>query len=226
MTVTKDDVRAWVAGYEKAWTSNEPDDIRALFAPGAEYRYEPYSAPEVDADAIVASWLEGRDEPGTWTFESDVVAVDGDLGVVEGRTVYPSLGKAYRNLWLVRLDAAGPRDILHRVLRRGEGSGAGRRSRRRRLSPLSVGVSQSVGSASALSTASRSSWVPSGRKWPDDVNRMFVAPLSALPPGMCGSKAPQIEVILLFASSWAPSERRVALFGEKARSVAPTRKRA
>ena len=107
MTVTKEAVRAWVARYEKAWTTNEPDDIRALFAPGAEYRYEPYDEPEVDTDAIVASWLSGKDEPGTWTFESDVIATDGGLGVVEGRTAYPKLGKTYRNLWLIRLDDGG-----------------------------------------------------------------------------------------------------------------------
>lgn len=107
MTVTRDTVRAWVAAYEKAWTSNDPDDIRALFAPGAQYRYEPFSDPEIDEDAIVASWLSGRDEPGTWTFESEVIAVDGDLGVVEGRTVYSQLGTAYSNLWLVRLDDSG-----------------------------------------------------------------------------------------------------------------------
>ncbi|THG32327.1 nuclear transport factor 2 family protein [Naasia lichenicola] len=107
MTITKDDVRAWVAGYEKAWTSNEPEDIRALFAPGAEYRFEPFSEPEVDIDAIIASWLDHRDEPGTWTFDSEVIAIEGDLGVVEGRTVYGRLGTAYRNLWLIRLDDGG-----------------------------------------------------------------------------------------------------------------------
>ncbi|MFD4422539.1 nuclear transport factor 2 family protein [Agromyces sp. NPDC058484] len=97
----------WVAGYVAAWESNDPEQIGALFTDDAVYEYRP-DDPEAarGRDAIVASWLEGRDEPGSWSFDWTLLVDASDLVVVRGVTRYPAT-KDYDNLWVVRLDADG-----------------------------------------------------------------------------------------------------------------------
>ncbi|MFF2485943.1 YybH family protein [Microbacterium sp. NPDC058062] len=96
------DAQRWLDGYRRAWASNDADDIRAIFTDGAEYRYEPWVEPLRGQDAIVASWLDRQDEPGSWSFEGRVVGVDGRLAFIQGETEYTS-GRRYSNLWVVTL---------------------------------------------------------------------------------------------------------------------------
>lgn len=98
--------RRWVAAYETAWRTNDPEDIRALFTDDAAYSTQPWGSPWTGADAIVDGWLESRDEPGTYTFEWDVAGVDGDRAFIEARTVYAPDSdrpdsRTYRNLWVI-----------------------------------------------------------------------------------------------------------------------------
>jgi hypothetical protein len=99
---TAADAERWLDAYRRAWTSNDPDDIRAAFTDDAEYRTEPFRAPISGHDAIVASWLERQDEPGTWQFDARVVGVDGRRVFIQGETRYAS-GTTYSNLWDVTL---------------------------------------------------------------------------------------------------------------------------
>jgi ketosteroid isomerase-like protein len=92
-------VERWVDGYVRAWSSNDPADIGALFTEEAEYRTAPWREPWSGREAIVAGWLARKDEPGGWSFEREVLAVAGDLAFVRGRTGYPDEGEAYSNLW-------------------------------------------------------------------------------------------------------------------------------
>ena len=94
-------VTAWINGYLRAWDSNAPDDIRALFTDDAEYRTAPFDEPRVGADAIVAGWIEDQDQPGDHTFTWSQLGVDGDVAFVQGDTVY-SEGRRYANLWVIR----------------------------------------------------------------------------------------------------------------------------
>jgi len=101
--------RRWVAAYENAWETNEPDDIRALFTDDAVYFTQPWGEPWAGPDAIVAGWLEARDEPGTYRFEWQIAGVDGDRVFVDAQTIYAADeqqpdGRIYRNLWVVDLD--------------------------------------------------------------------------------------------------------------------------
>lgn len=98
---------AWVAAYLRAWSSNEPSDIEALFTPDAIYRPTPHSDGWRGREAIVTGWLARKDEPGTWSFEHTIVAVDGDVAVVQGHAVYSSPPLDYSNLWVLRLTPDG-----------------------------------------------------------------------------------------------------------------------
>lgn len=104
-----DAVTDWVENYRKAWESNRPEDIRALFTGDAAYYGRPNDPPWTGHEAIVNGWLENQDAPGSTTFEWHPVAVDGEVAVVQCVTGYPSGPKAgtYDNLWVIRLAPDG-----------------------------------------------------------------------------------------------------------------------
>ena len=105
------DLETWVAGYVRAWESNDPAEIGRLFAADAVYYTAPFREPLRGRERIVADWLERKDEPGTWTFAFDVAAVGDELGIVHGKTEYAATGDnsagTYSNLWEIRLDGEG-----------------------------------------------------------------------------------------------------------------------
>ena len=96
----------WMEGYLRAWTSNAPDDIRALFTDDARYFTDPWRDPWQGQDAIVEQWTARGDDQGTWQFTWSPVAVTDDVAVVQGETRYAS-GTTYSNLWLIRLGPDG-----------------------------------------------------------------------------------------------------------------------
>lgn len=100
----------WMGRYLRAWETNEPDDIRSLFTEDAEYRDGPSTPPWVGHDAILAGWLGQKDDPGTWSFDYELTAVDRDVAVIRGRTGYPTStekSRHYDNLMVIRLEPDG-----------------------------------------------------------------------------------------------------------------------
>jgi hypothetical protein len=63
--------------------------------------------------AIVASWLENKDAPGTYEGQYESIAIEGDLAVAHGRSRYfkdaskAELVREYDNLFLIRFDDHG-----------------------------------------------------------------------------------------------------------------------
>jgi ketosteroid isomerase-like protein len=103
-----DALRRWVDAYVAAWGSNDPDEIRALFTEDASYFPEPHVEPWNGHDEIVREWLARKDEPDDYTFRSEPLALDGDLGFVRGWTTYADdPPKEYGNLWVIRLAPDG-----------------------------------------------------------------------------------------------------------------------
>lgn len=97
-------------GYLEAWRTNEVDSVRALFAPDAIYRSGVRDLePTTGVDAIVAHWLEERDEPGTWSYTGGVELQTEKAAVIRGVTTYTEGPKSgtYENVWLVRFDDEG-----------------------------------------------------------------------------------------------------------------------
>jgi ketosteroid isomerase-like protein len=100
-----DAVTGWIAAYRAAWSSNDPEQIGALFTEDAAYFPEPFGTPWRGRAEIVEKWLARKDAEGTWTFEWHPLIVTEDLAVIEGETVYPET--RYSNLWVLRLDNRG-----------------------------------------------------------------------------------------------------------------------
>lgn len=96
----------WTGAYIEAWRSNDPERIGALFTHDARYLTSPDSEPRVGREAIVSGWIEDGDEPGSWTFEWEVLHEVGGFVVVQGRTEYPA-ERDYLNLWIIRLAPDG-----------------------------------------------------------------------------------------------------------------------
>ena len=101
----RDDLARWVEAYVRAWDSNEPDDIRALFTEDASYYTEPHAQAWTGHERIVEEWLARKDEPGDHAFRWEILAMDGDLGFVRGWTTYKD--HEYGNLWVIRLAEDG-----------------------------------------------------------------------------------------------------------------------
>jgi ketosteroid isomerase-like protein len=103
----RDELTAWVDGYERAWRSNDRDEIAALFAEDARYLASPSSEAVVGRDAIVEWWLANADAPDDARFSYEVIGVDGRRGFVQGVTVYRASAdqpeRTYDNLWVIDL---------------------------------------------------------------------------------------------------------------------------
>ncbi|GAA2360698.1 nuclear transport factor 2 family protein [Nonomuraea africana] len=99
------DLATWMDAYIRAWHTNDPDDIAALFTEDAAYFTEPYAEPWRGRDTIVREWLARKDEDGPAAFEYEPVAVEGRTAAVKGVTTYPD--RVFSNLWVIRLDGEG-----------------------------------------------------------------------------------------------------------------------
>jgi ketosteroid isomerase-like protein len=103
----EDAVRDWVERYVRAWESNDPEEIAALFTDDARYYTAPHREPWTGPDEIVRGWLGRKDDAGDWTFEFEVLALAPPLAFVRGRTGYKSEGVDYSNLWVLRIEPDG-----------------------------------------------------------------------------------------------------------------------
>jgi ketosteroid isomerase-like protein len=116
----RDDVDRWLAAYVAAWKSYDRDEIAALFSDDVTYRYHPYDEPIRGREAVVASWLgedddadaSARDPEGTYDASYATAAVDGDVAVATGSSVYRTtpggpIDRTFDNCFVLRFDRAG-----------------------------------------------------------------------------------------------------------------------
>jgi ketosteroid isomerase-like protein len=101
-------VRAWVAGYERAWRAAGTDGLAELFTEDISYLQGPYRDPVVGLPAVARMWEAERDGPDEpFDMESEIEAVDGDTAVVRVQVNYRAPAQEYRDLWIVRFAADG-----------------------------------------------------------------------------------------------------------------------
>jgi hypothetical protein len=115
----------WLDAYVAAWKAYSEDEIGTLFSEDAEYRFHPWDEPVRGRDAIVAAWLEDRDDPGSWTAEYRPWAIEGDRAVAVGVSRYlgadrVTVEREYHNVFLCHFDADGHcREFTEVYIRRG-----------------------------------------------------------------------------------------------------------
>ena len=94
--MNRSDVQSWLDRYVEAWRANEAGPIEALFTDDAVYGYRPWDSDEHTfrgRDAIVTSWLEEPDAPGSWDAHYEPYAVEGDRAVAVGWSRYAPDGE-------------------------------------------------------------------------------------------------------------------------------------
>ena len=97
----------WMAAYERAWASNDAEEIGALFTDDALYFTTPFREPWRGRQAIVDGWLDRQDDPGDWTFAWRPLVDNPELAIIAGTTTYRDPPLTYSNLWELRLDGDG-----------------------------------------------------------------------------------------------------------------------
>jgi hypothetical protein len=112
MALTHAQFQDWLDRYVAAWKSYDPQQIGELFSESVEYRYHPQLDPVRGRDAIVADWLSGKDDPGTYDARYEPVAIEGEDAVARGWSRYfeadgSTLRDEYFNVYLCRFDADG-----------------------------------------------------------------------------------------------------------------------
>jgi SnoaL-like domain len=104
-------VAEWLAAYIEAWRSYDREAIGALFSEEARYRYHPFDEWIRGREAIVESWFDEPDEPGTYDAAYEPVAVEDDVAVATGSSTYTradgSVRAVYDNCFVMRFDGDG-----------------------------------------------------------------------------------------------------------------------
>ena len=103
-SLTADSVTSWVTGYLRAWTSNDREDIAALFTEDAEYHEAPFDTEWIGRQEIIEGWTSRWDwQQGGWTFDWTLASIHGSTAVITGVGHYTELGD-FDNLWTVTFD--------------------------------------------------------------------------------------------------------------------------
>jgi hypothetical protein len=98
---------SWVDRYERAWRSAGTDALASLFNAEIRYWASPWDEPVRGLAALGTFWDAERDGPDeSFEMTSELVAVDGDTGVVRVEVNYGD-GTRWRDLWIVRFDDDG-----------------------------------------------------------------------------------------------------------------------
>lgn len=97
----------WIEAYVRAWASNDPQDISALFGETAEYHESPFETHWIGREDIVAGWLSRWQwQLGGWTFDWTIASANESRVVVTGVGHYAELGD-FDNVWTVTFDDDG-----------------------------------------------------------------------------------------------------------------------
>ena len=104
----RDALTRWVDAYERAWRAPGVEALDALFTEDATYSTAPFQNPFAGLPAIREMWEAGREPGEQFVMSSEVVAVEGDVGVVRLRVHYTAPeDQVFWDFWIVRLAADG-----------------------------------------------------------------------------------------------------------------------
>ena len=103
---------AWLDRYVDAWRLGDPVAIGDLFSPDVRYAFDPFGEAVVGRNAVIESWLDEPDAPGSWQAEYGVLAVDDEVFIAHGRTRYLTddrreVDREFANIFVCRFDDEG-----------------------------------------------------------------------------------------------------------------------
>ena len=111
--MNRESLQVWLDKYVEAWRTYTPEKIEDLFSEDALYYYSPFDEQNHlrGREAIVIDWLKTPDAVGSWEAHYVPLAVEGNVGVAQGRTRYfkpdGSIERQFANLFVMHFDEAG-----------------------------------------------------------------------------------------------------------------------
>jgi hypothetical protein len=111
--MNRESLQVWLDKYVQAWRTYDQAQIGDLFSEDALYLYSPFDEqnPLRGREAIVADWLKAPDEAGSWEAHYAPIAVEGDVGVAQGRTRYfntdGSIEREFDNIFVLQFNEEG-----------------------------------------------------------------------------------------------------------------------
>ena len=111
--MNRESLQVWLDKYVQAWRTYDQAQIGDLFSEDALYLYSPFDEqnPLRGREAIVADWLKAPDEAGSWEAHYAPIAVEGDVGVAQGRTRYfntdGSIEREFDNIFVLEFNEEG-----------------------------------------------------------------------------------------------------------------------
>ena len=111
--MNREAVQTWLDNYVEAGRTYDAAKIGALFSDNVLYFYTPFDEhdPVRGREAIVTHWLQERNDPDTWQAHYVPVAVEGRVGVAQGRTRYlradGTVEREFANIFVLHFDDVG-----------------------------------------------------------------------------------------------------------------------
>ncbi len=90
MRLTQEQFREWLERYFRAWQSNDPDEVTALFSEDAVYYYGPFQTPSVGRRKIVERWISSPEQQTEIQYTCAPLAIHENLGVAHWHVLYRS----------------------------------------------------------------------------------------------------------------------------------------
>ena len=111
--MNRESLQVWLDKYVEAWRTYAPEKIGDLFTEDALYFYSPFDEQNHlrGREAIVTDWLAEPNPAGSWEAHYMPVAVEGSVGVAQGRTRYfkpdGTIERQFDNIFVMHFDEDG-----------------------------------------------------------------------------------------------------------------------
>ena len=96
--MTRGDLERWLNQLGQAWEQDDAELAASLFDEQVVYQEDPFEPPIVGREAVRQYWLEGLGTQSAVAFSGKVLAVDGEVGVVNWKVEFVRVSTGARVL--------------------------------------------------------------------------------------------------------------------------------